>query len=340
MSVTVQRRRLPGAAFYQSLGVLIAFIVLMIGYAIWRPDIVLNPEFLPRLVNQNAAVGIVAIFMTLVIIGGGIDLSVGSMMGLTASLGLLALNKLIGDGTSQSVATLAAVVVSVAVGAFLGAVNGIAITWGKIAPFIVTLAGMAAYRSIATVLAAGGEIRSSSSEVFAELGRGGLTVPFLVLERDRALIITWPVIVFFLSALVAGFLLNWTRYGRHLIAVGANEKAAIYSAINTSKVKVYSYVLMGLFAGAAAIGLAGRMNSVSTSQLGLYYELDAIAAVVIGGTSMSGGRGRIWTTVIGVLLLGLITNMLVTSGLSVYWQGAVKGVIILLAVLIQRGHSD
>ncbi len=340
MSVTVQRRRLPGIQFYQSLGVLIAFLVLFIGYAVWRPDIVLTPEFLPRLINQNAAVGIVAIFMTLVIIGGGIDLSVGSMMGLTAALGLLALNKLLIGGGNESMATLAAVVVSAGTGAVLGAVNGLAITWGKIAPFIVTLAGMAAYRSIATVLAAGGEIRSSSAEVFAELGRGGLPVPFVVLQGDRPLIITWPVIVFLLSALIAGFILNWTRYGRHLIAVGANEKAAIYSAINTNKVKIGSYMLMGLFAGIAAVGLAGRMNSVSTSQHGLYYELDAIAAVVIGGTSMSGGRGRIWTTVIGVLLLGLITNMLVTSGLSVYWQGAVKGAIILLAVLIQRGHSD
>jgi ribose transport system permease protein len=278
--------------------------------------------------------------MTLVIIGGGIDLSVGSMMGLTASLGLLTLNKMMGGGGNESVATVAAVAVSAAVGVALGALNGVAITWGRIAPFIVTLAGMAAYRSIATVLAAGGEIRSASNNIFAELGRGGVTVPFIVLDNDRPLIITWPVIVFFLAALLAGFLLNWTRYGRHLIAVGANEKAAIYSAINTSKVKLVSYALMGLFAGIAAIGLAGRMNSVSTSQMGLYYELDAIAAVVIGGTSMSGGRGRIWTTVVGVLLLGLITNMLVTSGLSVYWQGAVKGVIILLAVLIQRGQSD
>jgi ribose transport system permease protein len=321
-------------------GVLIAFVLLIVAYMIWHPDIVLTPEFLPRLINQNAAVGIVAIFMTLVIIGGGIDLSVGSMMGLTAALGLIALNKLVGGGGSESAATLAAVAIAAVVGGALGTLNGVAITWGKIAPFIVTLAGMAAYRSVATVLADGGEIRSSSNEVFAELGRGGVPVPFLVLEGGRALTITWPVIVFFLSALFAGFLLNWTRYGRHLIAVGANEKAAIYSAINTSKVKLVSYALMGSFAGIAAIGLAGRMNSVSTSQMGLYYELDAIAAVVIGGTSMNGGKGRIWTTVVGVLLLGLIKDMLVTSGMSVHWQGAVKGVIILLAVLIQRGHSD
>jgi ribose transport system permease protein len=331
---------MPVAHFFRAYGVLLAFVLLLALFAFKNPDIVLNPEFLPRLLNQNAAIGIVAIGMTLVIISGGIDLSVGSMMGLTASLGILALNKLIGGGTPEGQAAAGAVAVATLVGLLLGVLNGAVITLGRIAPFIVTLAGMAAYRSMAVVLASGGEIRSSSMEVFSELGRGGIPVPFLQLEGGRTLILTWPVIVFLLSALVAGFLLNWTRYGRHLIAVGANERAAIYSAINTGKIKLATYALMGLFTGIASIGLAGRMNSVSTAQMGLYYELDAIAAVVIGGTSMTGGKGRIWTTVVGVLLLGLISTMLTTFGVSQYWQGAVRGVIILLAVLIQRGQSD
>jgi ribose transport system permease protein len=338
---------MPVGKFLQTYGVLVAFVILVIANAFWVPDVFLQPEYIRNLVNQNAAVGILAIGLTLVILGGGIDLSVGSLMALTASLGLLAMNKIMSgqpmpttDRPETFLPALAAVGVSVLVGTVLGALNGFVITLGKVAPFIATLVGLVVFRSVATALAAGGEIRSLSNDMFPELGRGGLTMPFVQLSEGRPLIITWPMLVFVLSALFAGFLLNWTRYGRHLIAVGANEKAAIYSAIHTNRVKVITYTLMGFFAGVAAIGLAGRLNSVSTSQMGLYYELDAIAAVVIGGTSMSGGRGRIWSTVVGVLMLGLITNMLVTSGVSVYWQGAVKGVIILLAVLIQRGQSD
>ncbi len=336
----VKRRSFGAGQFFQNYGVLVAFILLIIINVVWQPQVFLNPEYLKNLVNQNAGVGILAIGMTLVIIGGGIDLSVGSMMALVSALGVLMLNKQLSGGTSEQLATAMAIGIAVGSGALLGMLNGLVITAGRVAPFIATLVGLMAYRAIAMSLADGGEVRSQSADVFASLGREGLNVPFVELSGGRPLIITYPMLLFVGVALFAGFLLNRTRYGRHLIAVGANEKAATYSAISTGKIKIITYMLMGIFTGIASIGLAARMNSVSTGQMGLYYELDAIAAVVIGGTSMSGGRGRIWSTVVGVLMLGLITNMLVTSNVSIYMQGVVKGVIILLAVLIQRGQSD
>jgi ribose transport system permease protein len=324
----------------QEYGPLMAFVLLLIVYAIWQPGLFFNLENWKNLINQNAAVGILAIGMTLVIIGGGIDLSVGSMLAVTACLGILLLNKQVTGGASEGVAVMAGVAGTIVAGAVLGLINGLVITTGRVAPFIATLVGLVAFRSMALSLADGGEIRSQSANVFPALGTGGISLPFIQLGNNRVLVITWAIVAFFLIALIAGFLLNKTRYGRRLVAVGANEKAAIYSAVNVDRVKLVTYGLMGLLTGIAAVFSAARFNSVTSSQMGLYYELDAIAAVVIGGTRMTGGKGRIWGTVIGVLMLGLITNMLVTSGISVYWQGFVKGIIILLAVLIQRGQSE
>jgi ribose transport system permease protein len=319
--------------------VLIAFLLLVVVSAVWQPAVFLQPENLRNLINQNAATGILAVGMTLVIIGGGIDLSVGSMMAFVAALMVLAMNKLLGEHRPEGLAVGVGVLVCLATGTALGLFNGLVIALGRVAPFIVTLAGLVGFRSVALALAEGGEIRSMSSGLFPALGEGGIPIPFIPI-RGGVLVITWSMLAFAGVALAAGFLLNSTRYGRHLIAVGANERAARYSAINVSRVKAASYALMGLCVAVAAIGQTGRLNSVSSAQLGLYSELDAIAAVVIGGTSMTGGRGRIWSTVVGVLILGIITNMLLLAGVSPYWQGFVKGAIILIAVLIQRGHAE
>jgi len=324
----------------QNYGALVALLILVLFNAIWQRDVFLQPENIRNLLNQNAPVGILAVGMTLVIVGGGIDLSIGSIMALAAALGLLAVNKNLQPGAAESGPVAVGVVVTLASAAFLGLFNGLLIVLGRMAPFIATLAGLVAYRSMAMALADGGEIRSSSATLLPELGSGGIPLPFIMLSPNRPLTITWTIVLFFLVAAIGSFLLNRTRYGRHLIATGANERAAIYSAISTGKIKLITYTLLGLCAGIAAFTQAARMNSVATGQLGLYYELDAIAAVVIGGASMSGGRGKVWNTVIGVLILGIITNMLVISGVSVYTQGVVKGVIILLAVLIQRGSAD
>ena len=134
--------------------------------------------------------------------------------------------------------------------------------------------------------------------------------------------------------------LNRTRFGRYVIAVGANRKAAEYSGINTQTVRLSVFALLGICVGIAAVLVGARMNSVGTGSVGLYYELDAIAAVVIGGTSLSGGKGRVWGTVVGILLLTLITNMITANNIDTNWQGLVRGAVILIAVLIQRGRKE
>lgn len=326
--------------FLQRYDVLIIFALLFAANAIWQPGVFLQPENLRNLFNQNVAVGIVALGMTIVIVTGGIDLSVGSMMALSGGLSVLALNKVLGTGASETTASIVAILTCIAVGTVLGAVNGAMVAIGRVAPFVATLVGLVAYRSLCMALAEGSEIRSNSPEVFPGLGTNGIPLPFVHVSGGGALIFTWGMVLFVLVAIAASYLLNRMVFGRYATATGANEQASRYAGVNTRASKFWSYTVLGLFTGLAAITLATRMNSVASSTMGQYYELDAIAAVVIGGTSLRGGSGRIWGTVVGVLLLGVITNMLVTVGVSVYWQGVVKGGIILIAALMQRGRAE
>ncbi len=343
---------------FQTYGSLVALVILLVLNFMFMRGTFFGPENIRNIVTQNSPTGIVAVGMTLVIIGGGIDLSVGSMMVLVATLGLLALNKTgnLQTGTLgativtichsrfgwsfEQIGTFIAAIVTVAGGAALGLVNGMVITSGRIAPFIVTLAGLISYRSVALALAEGGEIRSSSATVFSKIAMGGVPIPGTSNGAGGQILIYWPIVIMIVMVIWGSFILNQTKFGRRLIAVGANEQAALYSGIAVHKVKWATYSFLGLCTGIAALCQASKFNSVSTSGLGLYMELDAIAAVVIGGTSMRGGRGQVWSTLIGVLILGIITNMLVLYGVSVYWQGCVKGAIILIAVLIQRGKTE
>jgi ribose transport system permease protein len=314
-------------------GALIALITLVVVNTIWQKGLFLQPENLLNILSQSAFVGIVALGMTLVIIGGGIDLSVGSIASLAATFGILALNK-VGE---EPKATLVAVLVAIFSGAVIGLINGFVITWGRVAPFIATLAGLIAFRSIALAITDARQV-STESLLFGNIAQKGIP---LGLQNDagRQISMLWPVVIFFMLAFVTSWILNKTVYGRRLIATGANEQAAIYSGIATHRVKWVMYTLLGALCGVAAVLKGAQLNSVSASQLGQYFELDAIAAAVIGGTSLSGGRGQVWRTVLGVLILGIINNMLSLSGINSNWQGCVKGVIILLAVLIQRGGS-
>lgn len=326
--------------FLQKYGVLIAFALLFVFNAIWQPDLFLKPENLRNLLNQNAAIGMVAVGMTLIIIGGGIDLSVGSLMAVAAALGVKALNDAMAGGKPESMAVLIASAVCIGSATLGGLINGLLVTVGRVTPFIATLAGLVGYRSLALVMAEGGEIRSKSMTIFPALGQNGIKVPFLQDAQGHPLEFNYPIIAFLVVGIAGGLILRKTVLGRNIIAVGANEQAAYLAGVKTNRVKVWTYVITGLFVGIATLGLAGRMNSLGSSGHGQYYELDAIAAVAIGGTSLAGGYGRVWGTVIGVLIIGIISNMLVSSPISPYMQGFVKGVIILLAVLIQRGQSE
>lgn len=319
------------AGFFQEYGVLVAFVLLFLVAAIRFPDSFLHADNLRNLLSQNAYVGIIAIGMTFVIISGGIDLSVGSLVALCGAVTVLTVNKAAESGAVLVVALAA----TLAAGAVAGFANGAVIAFGRVAPFVVTLAGLAGFRSIALVLGQGGEIRSTVRS-FGDFGYDGLPIPGLTNIGGKPVILYWSTLAFLLVALLGGFLLNKTRYGRYVIAVGANEKAARYSGIDARWVKVWTYTLLGGLVGLAAFFNSARMNSVGTGSVGLYYELDAIAAVVIGGTSLAGGKGRIWGTVIGVLLLTLIGMLLNLWRVDPNWQGAVRGAVILVAVLLQR----
>jgi len=293
-------------------------LVVLIAISTLTSDVFLSPRNLLNITRQISYSGIVALGMTLIIIAGGIDLSVGSMVALAGGLGVLALNAL-GGGP---LALVGAVLVALAAGAVCGAFNGLLVTVGRVAPFIATLGTMSIYRSMTLYMANGGEFRSQS-QLYPSIGAG------MFLEVPIA---TW---IFLALAIVFHVLLTYTAYGRHVCAVGASELVARYSAIRVPVVKFITYLLTGLTVGVSAVLLSSRLNSVSSSNAGVFFELDAIAAVVIGGTSMSGGAGTIWGTVIGAAVLGVINNMLNMAGISPYLQGMVKGLVIILAVLVQ-----
>ncbi|MFA6508645.1 MAG: ABC transporter permease [Treponemataceae bacterium] len=288
----------------------------------------LSPYFLQvqnllNILRQVSYTGLIALGMTFVITSGGIDLSVGSMAAFVGSLAVLALNALVEGGAPQEAAVLGSVAVAVCAGLACGFANGILITKGKIAPFIVTLGTMAIFRSISLYMANAGEFRSQSS-LFGDLGSA---VPFGV---------PLPALVLLFIAAVLSFVLKRMRYGRYVRAVGSNARVARYSAIDVDKTKLIAYVLNGLMVGVSAVLISMRFNSVGSSTLGVNYEMDAIAAVIIGGTAMVGGRGTVWGTIIGAITLGVINNMLNMVGISPYLQGAVKGLVIVGAVFIQR----
>lgn len=325
----------PAAA----LVVLIAFTIVY-ELATKGESILIRPENLLNILRQVSFVGIIAMGMTLVITLGGIDLSVGSLVALLGGAGILLMNALMSRQTSEGIAVVAAFAAILVGGTAAGWLNGLLIAKGKLAPFIATLGGLAAYRSVAMALVEGGEYRSQSLELFSKLGAGGIPIPGTNMAPRAPvpvpLLFPWPVLVFAAVAIVAWIVLNRTRLGRYIIAIGSNERSAIYSAVKVDRVKILTYSILGLCTGIAGALVASRLSSISSSSTGTLYELDVIAAVVIGGTRMRGGSGTIVGTVIGVLMLGVIQNMLNLLQVSVYLQGLVKGLVILGAVLLQR----
>jgi len=283
----------------------------------------LQPENLLNILRQVSYTGIIALGMTFVIVAGGIDLSVGSMAAFVGTLSVLALNAVATRGHGDAAAVSAAVAVAMAVGLACGLGNGLLVTKGRIAPFIVTLGTMALFRSLSLYIGDAGEFRSASA-VFGDLGSWmplGVPLPAAVLLGLAALL---------------SLAFSRTRWGRYTRAVGSNARVARYSAIDVDRTRLASYALNGLMVGVSTVLVAMRFNSVGTSTVGLNYELDAIAAVIIGGTAMAGGRGTIWGTVVGAITLGVINNMLNMVGISTYLQGTVKGLVIIGAVFIQR----
>jgi ribose/xylose/arabinose/galactoside ABC-type transport system permease subunit len=300
--------------FLSRYGIYFAFLLLVGILSITSPPFrtLSNVENILQQISVN---GIIAVGMTLVIITAGIDLSVGSELALSA---VVATSFAHADRSSLVVAIGAGVLTGLA----CGTVNGILIAKKRLAPFIVTLGMMTVARGLALVYT-NGRPMINLSDSYDEIGGGSLgNIPF-------------PAMIFFLVLLVGIFLLHFTRFGRYVYAVGGNELAAKVSGVNTDRVLIEVYALAGALAGLAGIVLSSRVMSGSPAT-GTGYELDAIAAVVIGGTSLSGGVGSIAGTLVGVLIIGVMNNGLDLLNVSSYWQQIVKGVIIVLAVLLDK----
>jgi ribose transport system permease protein len=307
---------------WQKYASFIALLVLILISSFLSPYF-LKFQNLVNILRQVSYTGIIALGMTFVIIGGGIDLSVGSMTAFIGAVVVLLMNSLGTVMRNEFIVIIIGIATGITVGALLGAFNGFMITKGKIAPFIVTLGSMAIFRSLTLYIGNAGEIRSSNI-IYGEFGMGSF------------MLIPVPVWVMLILAAILNLVLNNTRYGRYICAVGSNQNVAMFSAINVSFVRFFSYTLNGILIAVSSILLASRFNAVSTSNMGMGFELDAIAAVIVGGTVMTGGRGTVWGTVCGAVILGVINNMLNMVGVSPYLQGTVKGIVIIGAVYIQR----
>ncbi|HOJ87704.1 MAG TPA: ABC transporter permease [Pseudothermotoga sp.] len=304
------------------------YIIVFILVALMIFSGILSPAFLkPRnILNifwQTSYVGIIAIGITFVMIAGGIDLSVGSMVALLGALAIQSVNKF-GD---SALSVFLSILLTYGLGILLGFGTGLLTTKGKIPAFVTTLGGMAIYRSLVLNFANGG-VYMTISRKYSDIG------------MKFVLGLPLPMIVFIAYAIVAYILLDKTKFGRHVYAVGANETAALYSAIKVDMVRTLTYVVSGVSVATSAVLLSSMMSSVSSSSTGNGFELDAIAAAVIGGTSLSGGKGSVFGTFFGALILGVINNMLVMLNVAVYLQGMVKGLIIIAAVLLQNLRKE
>lgn len=284
---------------------------------------IMNPRFininnLRNVLTQVSVNATIAIGMTFVILTGGIDLSVGSILAIS------------GASAAYIVKTTGNVFLGIAsalvIGALIGLLNGLIISRGKLQAFIATLATMTIFRGVTYVFTNGIPI-------------SGLGKTFMVIGNKRFFGIPVPVILTILTFLGAWYLLTQTKFGRYIFALGGNEDSARLSGINTNKIKCYAYVISGIMASISGIIVTSRIGSAGPTA-GTGYELDAIAAVVIGGTSLSGGEGSISGTLIGVLIIGVLNNGLNLMNVNPFYQSIVKGAVILIAVLIDKKNKN
>ena len=308
--------------FYSEYTFVFSFLVLIV-IATAINHSFLSWTNLSTLLLQSSIKGIIALGMTLVIISGQIDLSVGSQSALIAGLGVVVLNK-----TESAFIML---VFCMIFGAFLGTINGVITTKGKIAPFIVTLATMSAYRSIIVQLGQGGPFNINMS----------ILMSFRKIASGKTLGIPNLAIIFILVTICMMILTKHTKFGRYVYAVGSNEHATFLTGVNVIRVKTLCFTLVGFLTGISSFLLASRLTSITAANVGMSFELDAIAAVAIGGTSMSGGRGKIIGTFLGAIMLQMIEGILIAARIPPFLSGLVKGVIIILAVIFQsRKNTD
>jgi ribose/xylose/arabinose/galactoside ABC-type transport system permease subunit len=296
------------------LGLVLALLVISAALAVMTPQFLTVPN-LVNVVRQISINGILAVGVTYVLLTGGVDLSLGSLVALT---GVVAAS----FAHPGDFPVIVPVAMGVLTGLACGLVNGVVVTWGRVAPFIVTLGTMTAARGLALVISGGKPVSNLSREFTRLAGGDILGVPS-------------PVLILAAVALISWLFLGNLRLGRYIYAVGGNENAARASGLNVTAVKTFAYAVCGALAGLAGVILASRITT-GQPNAGMGYELDAIAAVVIGGTSLSGGVGGVGGTLLGALLMGVINNGLDLLNVSSYYQQIVKGAIIVGAVWLDR----
>jgi ribose transport system permease protein len=317
MMVTTTRKQ--SVRFLERFGALFGLLAIILVLSILSPSF-LSLSNLLNVLRQVSINALIAFGMTFVILTGGIDLSVGSILALSSAI----VAQLLASGMSF----IPALFIGLLVGALLGLFNGLVITQGNVAPFIVTLATMTVYRGLTLVYTDGRPITNMGDDLaFQMFGRGyffGIPV---------------PVITMLITFILLYFLLKKTTLGRKTYAIGGNEEAAILAGIHVSRVKWFVYTLAGLLSALAGVILTSRLHSAEPTA-GTSYELDAIAAVVLGGTSLSGGKGSIVGTLIGALIIGTLNNGLNLLGVSSFYQLVVKGLVILIAILLDRKSTS
>jgi inositol transport system permease protein len=304
-------------SWLRQFGLLFALVAIGAALSVAKPVFLTVPN-LVNVVRQIAINGILAVGVTYVLLTGGVDLSLGSVVALT---GVVAASV----AHPEQFPVPVPVALGVLTGAACGAINGFVVTKGKVAPFIVTLGMMTVARGLALVVS-GGRPVSNLSAAFTWLGGDVGHVPI-------------PAIVLAVLALMSAVFLHNLRLGRYIYAVGGNANAARASGINVGTVKLFAYTVCGALAGVAGVVLAARITT-GQPNAGVGYELDAIAAVVIGGTSLSGGVGGVGGTILGALLMGVINNGLDLLNVSSYYQAIVKGAIIVGTVWLDRNREQ
>ena len=322
-------------SFLKSYMLMIGLFGIIIVASIIEPKFITINNF-TNIIRQAAVIGICALGVTFVMVGGGIDLSIGSIVSLCAVVAITIMNRL-SENTmlSQDISSIIAMLAAVVVGFIVGLINGLVISFinGKMGQsFVITYASQIIFGALALVIVAG-EFQEgvfSEDSIYAKIGTKG-----------------WPIIIFLVLVIVLNILLTKTMFGRSAYFFGANMDAARMSGIKTKKVQALTYAICGACAAIAAIIVTSRVSSASATQ-GEGYQLNAIAAAVVGGVSLDGGRGNVVNTFLGVLVIAVLGNALNVIGVSAYFQLIISGLIILIAVLIDgwkkydmvRGNTD
>ncbi|TPE43808.1 ABC transporter permease [Amaricoccus solimangrovi] len=313
------KRRVPPELNILSILIGVALVFEILGWIFQGQSFLGNPQRLTIMILQVSVIGIIAVGVTQVIITGGIDLSSGSVVAATAMIAMsFAQSSSYARAVYPSLTDLPVILpllVGLGIGLLAGMINGSLIAYTGIPPFIATLGMMVTARGVAKWYTKGQPI-SFPTESFAKIGSG-----------------IWPVVIFLVVALIFHVALRYTRYGKYTYAIGANPQAARVSGIDVGKHLVKVYAIAGTLAGLAGLVTAARAQTAQAG-MGMMYELDAIAATVIGGTSLTGGQGRITGTVIGTVILGTMTSGFTFLRIDAYYQEIVKGLIIVAAVVV------